>query len=93
MALSFQRARGAAAVATAGRVSRGQRARIFAWVYVAAYLGFGVPSWCVGFLAARSSFTLAFVAVIAALALVAAALPVLGRRAFSREMSAPTTPG
>ena len=71
----------AAGVAATMRVCRGQRARLFARLYVAAYLGFAVPSWVVGAVAVRSSFAIGFVVVIATLAAIVVALPYLGKRA------------
>jgi hypothetical protein len=71
----------AAGVSAATAVCRGQRARVFGFLYVAAYLGFGVPSWVVGVVAAATSFSTAFVIIIVTLAAVTAALPLLGRRA------------
>lgn len=74
----------AAAFAVAGRVGRGQRARIFARMYVAGYLGYSVPSLVVGAIAVRSSLTAGFTSVIVALAVVTAFLP------FLRERNRPT---
>jgi MFS family permease len=70
----------AAAFGLAGRIGRGQRARVFARLYVAAYAGYSIPALAIGIIAAHASFTVAFVAVIAALALIAAALPLLRER-------------
>jgi hypothetical protein len=70
----------AAGFGLAGRVGRGQRALVFGRLYVAAYAGYSIPALAIGIIAARTSFTLAFVAVIAALAVVAAALPWLRER-------------
>jgi MFS family permease len=65
----------AAALSIAGRVGRGQRARIFGRLYVAAYAGFSVPTLLVGFIATHTSFTTAFLTIIVMLALIAAVLP------------------
>jgi MFS family permease len=70
----------AAAFGLAGRIGRGQRARVFARLYVAAYAGYSVPALAIGIIAAHASFTVAFVTVIAALAAIAAALPLLRER-------------
>jgi MFS family permease len=66
-----------AAYATADRVGRGQRARIFARLLVAAYLGYSVPSLLIGFITTRSSFTIGFTTAIAALAVIALSTPLL----------------
>lgn len=66
-----------AAYAVTGRVGRGQRARIFARLLVAAYLGYSVPSLLTGTIAAHSSFALGFAVVIAGLGAIAAALPLV----------------
>jgi MFS family permease len=70
----------AAAFGIAGRVGRGQRARIFAHMYVLAYLGYSLPSLTVGYIAARASFDAGFITVIVALAAICAALPLLRHR-------------
>lgn len=70
----------AGAFAIAGRVGRGQRARVFARMYVAAYAGYSLPVLALGLLAVRTSFTAAFIAVIAMLAVTTAALPRLRER-------------
>lgn len=66
-----------AAYAITARVGRGQRARIFARLLVAAYLGYSVPSLVIGIVATRTSFTLGFSTAIAGLAVLAAVLPIL----------------
>jgi MFS family permease len=62
-----------AAYATTARVGRGQRARIFARLLVAAYVGYSVPSLVIGFIATRSSFTIGFATAIVGLAVIALA--------------------
>ena len=76
-----------AAYATAARVGRGQRARIFARLLVAAYLGYSVPSLVIGFIATRSSFTIGFSTAIVGLAVIAVATPFLkdGSRREGRQ--------
>jgi MFS family permease len=69
-----------AAFAIANRIGRGRRAAVFARVLVAAYLGYSLPSFATGLIAAMSSFTIAFVTIIAVLGLIAALLPLLGKR-------------
>ena len=71
----------ATAIVIATRVARGQRARIFARLYVAAYLAFAVPSLAIGFIAARSSLAAGFAVVIVLLAALVAALPLLRAKA------------
>lgn len=66
-----------AAFAIAGRVGRGQRTRIFAQVFVASYLGYSLPALATGIIAAHSSLTMGFAAVIVVLATITAALPLL----------------
>jgi MFS family permease len=66
-----------ASFAITARVGRGQRARIFARLLVAAYLGYSLPALLTGVIASRSSFAIGFASVIVGLALIAAALPVL----------------
>jgi MFS family permease len=66
-----------AAFAIAGRVGRGQRTRIFAHVFVASYLGYSLPALATGIIAAHASLTVGFAAVIAVLAAITAALPLL----------------
>lgn len=74
-------AAGALAFATgiviATRVCRGQRARVFARLYVAAYLAFALPALTVGAVGARSSLLVGFGIVIVVLAALVAALPAL----------------
>lgn len=70
----------AAAFAVAGRVGRGQRARIFARFFVAAYLGYSLPSLASGVIAVHSSLAAGLVSVIVVLALITAALPLLRAR-------------
>jgi hypothetical protein len=53
---------------------------VFARLCVAAYAGYSVPALAIGIIAAHASFTVAFVTVIAALAAIAAALPLLRER-------------
>ena len=68
-------------IVIATRVCRGQRARIFARLFVAAYLAFSIPTLAVGVIAARASLAVGFIAVIAVLAIVVATLPALRARA------------
>jgi MFS family permease len=68
----------AAAFGIAGRIGRGQRARVFARMYVAAYMGYSLPVLAIGLIAVHTSFDVAFISVTAVLGLVAAALPLLG---------------
>ena len=77
-----------AAFAVAARVGRGQRARVFSRLLVAAYLGYSLPSLLAGIIAARTSFTIGFTAVIVALALIATALPILRARSSAAMHSA-----
>lgn len=67
----------AAAFAVVGRVARGQRARLFARMYVAGYLGYSLPALAVGLIAARASLTAGFTSVIVAIAILTAVLPLL----------------
>jgi MFS family permease len=69
----------AAAFGIAGRIGRGQRARIFARMYVAAYVGYSLPALAVGVIAAHASFVAGFSAVTIALAVVTATLPWMRR--------------
>jgi MFS family permease len=69
-----------AAYAVAARVGRGQRARVFSRLLVAAYLGYSLPSLITGIIAARSSFEAGFVTTIVTLGLIAAAIPLLRAR-------------
>lgn len=71
----------ATAIVIATRVCRGQRARIFARLYVAAYLAFSIPSVVIGTIATHSSLAVGFTVVIVLLAALVAALPVLRTRA------------
>jgi MFS family permease len=66
-----------AAYATAARVGRGQRARIFARLLVAAYIGYSLPSLVIGYIATRASFTIGFTTAIAGLAVIALTVPFL----------------
>jgi MFS family permease len=66
-----------AAYATTAQVGRGQRARIFARLLVAAYLGYSVPALVIGFIATRSSFTIGFTTAIAGMAVIALTIPFL----------------
>jgi hypothetical protein len=68
-------------VVIATRVCRGQRARVFARLFVAAYLAFSIPTLVVGVVAARASLAAGFIVVIVVLAAVVAALPALRARA------------
>jgi MFS family permease len=70
----------AASFAIAGRVGRGQRARIFARLFVAAYLGYSLPSLATGIIAVHSSLTVGLICVIAAIAVIIAVLPLLRER-------------
>ena len=71
----------ATAIVIATRVCRGQRARIFARLYVSAYLAFSVPSLVIGTIATRWSLAAGFAVVIVGLAAIVAALPALRARA------------
>ena len=71
----------ATAIVIATRVCRGQRARIFARVYVAAYLAFSIPSLAIGTIATHLSLAAGFAVVIVLLAALVAALPALRARA------------
>jgi MFS family permease len=79
-----------AAFAVTARVGRGQRARIFSQLLVAAYLGYSIPSLFTGIIAARLSFTTGFLTVIVALAIVAVAIPLLRLRS-SKALGLDTT--
>jgi MFS family permease len=70
----------AAAFGIAARVGRGQRARVFARMFVAAYLGYSVPVLVIGLIAVHTSLTAGFTSVIVALALLTAVLPLLRER-------------
>jgi MFS family permease len=78
-----------AAFGIAARVGAGQRARIFARLLVAAYAGYSIPSLATGVIASHATFTIAFVAVTAALAAIAIVVPVL--RAAPSPVSASAT--
>jgi MFS family permease len=77
-----------AAFAVAARVGRGQRARVFSRLLVAAYLGYSVPPLLAGIIAAHTSFTIGFAAAIVALALIATGLPILRARSSAALHSA-----
>jgi MFS family permease len=79
-----------AAYAITNAVGRGQRARIFGRLLVAAYAGYSLPSLVIGIIATHSSFSLAFSTVIAALAVIAITLPLL--QSGYTENAAPETP-
>ena len=64
----------AAAFGIATRIGRGQRARIFARMFVAAYLGYSIPALALGAIAVRTSFATGFISIIASLAIVTAGL-------------------
>jgi predicted MFS family arabinose efflux permease len=81
-----------AAYAITARVGRGQRARVFARLLVAAYLGYSIPSLLTGLIAARTSFTTGFATVIAGLAILAAALPLLRARSNAAMRAHLVTP-
>jgi hypothetical protein len=72
-----------AAYAIVARVGRGQRARTFSRLLVAAYLGYSIPSLVIGIIAARSTFTDGFITVIAALAIVGASIPFVRARSIA----------
>jgi MFS family permease len=67
----------AAAFGIAGRVGIGQRTRIFARMYLVMYSGYSLPALAIGLIALHASFESAFIIVTIALALIAAALPLL----------------
>ncbi len=67
----------AAAFGIAGRIGRGQRTRVFARMYVAAYTGYSVPALAIGLIAVHTSFAVAFIAVTAVLGIMTAVLPAL----------------
>jgi MFS transporter len=77
-----------ASFAIVGRVGQGQRARIFARLLVAAYLGYSLPSLAIGVIASRVSFTAGFLSVVAALAVITASLS-LFRAAIVAPRAAP----
>jgi MFS family permease len=70
----------AGAFGIATRVGRGQRAKIFARMFVAAYLGDRVPALLLGAIAVRTSFATGFISIIVMLGLISAALPFLRER-------------
>jgi MFS family permease len=70
----------AASFAIAGRVGRGQRARIFARLFVAAYLGYSLPSLATGIIAVHATLAIGLTCVIVVLGLIVAALPLLRER-------------
>jgi|GEM_PF-1932103 hypothetical protein len=67
----------AAAFGIAGRVGRGHRAKVFARMYVSAYVGYSMPALAIGLIAVHTSFTVAFIIVTAALAVITAVIPTL----------------
>ena len=67
----------AAAFGIAGKIGQGQRTRIFARMYVAAYMGYSVPALAIGLIAVHTSFAVAFIIVTVALGALAAVLPAL----------------
>jgi MFS family permease len=69
-----------AAFGIATRIGRGQRPRIFARMFVAAYLGYSVPALALGAIAVRTSFATGFITIIALLAIATAVLPFLRER-------------
>ncbi|HEY5341650.1 MAG TPA: MFS transporter [Candidatus Aquilonibacter sp.] len=79
----------AAAFGIAGRIGRGQRTRVFARMYVAAYAGYSLPTLAIGLIAVHASFAVAFIAVVAVLAVMTATLPLLRERipACARELA------
>jgi MFS family permease len=70
----------AGAFGIATRVGRGQRAKIFARMFVAAYLGYSVPALLLGAIAVRTSFATGFISIIVMLGLITAALPFVRER-------------
>jgi predicted MFS family arabinose efflux permease len=72
-----------AAYAVTARVGRGQGARIFSRLLVAAYLGYSLPSLFTGIIAARSSFTAGFITVIVALGIIGVTIPLLRARSIN----------
>jgi MFS family permease len=70
----------AAAFAIAGRIAVGQRTRIFARMYVAAYLGYTVPTLAVGIIAVHSSLFVGFSVVTVVIGLITAVFPALRER-------------
>jgi MFS family permease len=65
----------AAAFGIANRVGRGQRARVFGRMFVAAYLGYSVPVLAIGMIAVHASLAVGFIVAIAGLTAITAALP------------------
>ncbi|HEX3462716.1 MAG TPA: MFS transporter [Candidatus Elarobacter sp.] len=72
-----------ASFGVAGLIGRGQRARVFARLLVAAYAGYSLPSLITGIIASRTSFLAGFATTIAILAVIAAATPLFRARAES----------
>jgi hypothetical protein len=70
----------AAAYGIAGLVGRGQRAPVFAKMYLAAFSGYSLPVLGIGLLAVRIGFTEAFVIMTILLGIITAALPFLTSR-------------
>jgi Na+/melibiose symporter-like transporter len=70
----------AAAFGIATRIGRGQRSRIFARMFVAAYLGYSIPALALGAIAVRTSFATGFISIIVLLAFITAALPFVRER-------------
>jgi hypothetical protein len=71
----------AGAFGIATKIGRGQRAQVFAKMFVAAYLGYSVPVLVLGVIAVHTSFATGFISIIVFLALITAALPLLRDRA------------
>jgi drug/metabolite transporter (DMT)-like permease len=82
---------GGAAYAITAAVGRGQRARIFSRLLVAAYAGYSLPSLLIGIIATRASFSVAFSVAIGGLAVITAALPFLSR-AYRAQATAAVPP-
>lgn len=82
----------AAAFGIATRIGRGQRARIFARMFVAAYLGYSIPALALGAIAVRTSFATGFISIIVFLALVTAALPFVRERAAKTACTSTLAP-
>jgi hypothetical protein len=78
----------ATGVVIATRVCRGQRASVFARLYVAAYLAFSLPALAVGTIASHWSLAAGFAAVIVVLVAIVAALPALRSRAALASITA-----
>jgi MFS family permease len=79
-----------AAFGIATRVGRGQRPRVFARMYVVAYLGYSVPVLALGIIAAHYSFVAGFITIIALLSVITALLPLLRER--PQQMAASAVP-